>query len=148
MDHFKQINDTYGHTCGDTVLKTFGQILKSLTRKEDVIARYGGEEFLALINYEEEKELYKYIKRVKNLITTTKFKYKDIGIHVEFSAGVSFRRNYKNYTDAKKNQMIYFIKQKKKVETKLYLITVKFFKKLPPLFFLFFLYSFNFLFIF
>ncbi len=102
IDHFKQINDTYGHTCGDTVLKTFGQILKSLTRKEDVIARYGGEEFLALINYEEEKELYKYIKRVKNLISTTKFKYKDIGIHVEFSAGVSFRRNYKNYTDAKK----------------------------------------------
>ncbi|RXJ89190.1 GGDEF domain-containing protein [Arcobacter sp. CECT 8983] len=102
IDHFKQINDTYGHTCGDTVLKTFGKILKSLTRKEDVIARYGGEEFLALINYEEEKELYKYIKRVKNLITTTKFKYKDIRIHVEFSAGVSFRANYTNYIDAKK----------------------------------------------
>ncbi|NVJ53448.1 MAG: diguanylate cyclase [Campylobacteraceae bacterium] len=102
IDHFKQINDTYGHTCGDTVLKTFGKILKNLTRKEDVIARYGGEEFLALINYEEEKELYKYIKRVKNLITTTNFKYKDIRIHVEFSAGVSFRKNFKNYTDAKK----------------------------------------------
>jgi len=102
VDHFKKINDTYGHNCGDTVLETLGKILKSLTRKENIIARYGGEEFLALINYEEEKELYKYINRVKNLINTTRFRYKDISIQVKFSAGVSFRRNYKNYAEAKK----------------------------------------------
>lgn len=102
IDHFKQINDTYGHACGDVVLKTFGQVLKNLTRKGDVIARYGGEEFLALVNYEEEKELYKYIKRVKNLMNTTSFKYKDISIHIKFSAGVSFRKNYDDYAKAKK----------------------------------------------
>ncbi|RXK07849.1 GGDEF domain-containing protein [Halarcobacter bivalviorum] len=102
IDHFKQINDTYGHSFGDTVLKTFGSILKSLTRKEDTVARYGGEEFIALINYEEEKELYKYIKRVKTLIDSTKFKYRDISINIEFSAGVSFRYKYESYLETKK----------------------------------------------
>ena len=52
IDHFKSINDDYGHTCGDVVLKKFASILKELTRTEDVIARYGGEEFIALINYQ------------------------------------------------------------------------------------------------
>ncbi|MFY4820455.1 GGDEF domain-containing protein, partial [Aliarcobacter butzleri] len=45
IDHFKNINDVYGHACGDVILKNFATILKDLTRKEDIISRYGGEEF-------------------------------------------------------------------------------------------------------
>jgi len=48
IDHFKSINDNYGHPAGDDVLKSFGQVLKSECRSGDVVARYGGEEFVIL----------------------------------------------------------------------------------------------------
>ncbi|WP_368029604.1 GGDEF domain-containing protein [Arcobacter sp. s6] len=114
IDHFKKINDNYGHTCGDAVLKNFASILKKLTRAEDVIARYGGEEFIALINYEKEEEVQGYIKRVKNTINSTNFIYKEESIHIKFSAGVTYRNNYDSYLDAKKraDELLYEAKSK------------------------------------
>lgn len=49
LDHFKLVNDTYGHAAGDKVLAAFGAMLRSMTRKTDVVARYGGEEFVVLL---------------------------------------------------------------------------------------------------
>ncbi|MBJ6360179.1 diguanylate cyclase [Paenibacillus sp. GCM10012307] len=49
IDHFKRINDTYGHPVGDLVLTNLAQLLQSLARKEDIVARFGGEEFVAII---------------------------------------------------------------------------------------------------
>ncbi|MDP2076582.1 MAG: GGDEF domain-containing protein, partial [Sulfuricurvum sp.] len=61
IDHFKQINDTHGHTAGDMVLKEFAHIMKkSLNRGSDFIARYGGEEFVVILydaNSNDAKEL-------------------------------------------------------------------------------------------
>ena len=48
IDHFKSINDNYGHPAGDDVLRSFGQLLKSECRSGDIVARYGGEEFVIL----------------------------------------------------------------------------------------------------
>ena len=48
IDHFKQVNDTYGHQAGDEVIKSFAQILKSSCHPGDLVARYGGEEFVML----------------------------------------------------------------------------------------------------
>jgi diguanylate cyclase (GGDEF)-like protein len=50
IDFFKKINDTYGHRCGDEILRTMAEVLLSSMRKEDVIGRYGGDEFIILMS--------------------------------------------------------------------------------------------------
>jgi len=99
IDHFKKINDNFGHECGDSVLYTFASILNKLTRNEDIICRYGGEEFIAIIHYNSLFDVTNYLKRVKNIISTNKFVYKDYKIEVNFSAGVAFRTNYNNFEE-------------------------------------------------
>ena len=49
LDHFKSVNDTFGHDAGDTVLREMGNFLQQNTRKEDIACRYGGEEFLIIL---------------------------------------------------------------------------------------------------
>lgn len=49
LDHFKQVNDTYGHAAGDRVLQRFGRVLENELRRSDVAARFGGEEFVMLL---------------------------------------------------------------------------------------------------
>src|SRR5215216_2570607 len=49
LDHFKAINDRYGHLCGDAVLAQVGQRMKAVLRGSDIKCRYGGEEFLVLL---------------------------------------------------------------------------------------------------
>lgn len=51
LDHFKNVNDTYGHGVGDIVLKSIGQVLNDNCRKEDIVARFGGEEFVMLLSH-------------------------------------------------------------------------------------------------
>ena len=49
LDHFKRVNDTFGHALGDEVLVTFGKVLRKTLRPKDVVGRLGGEEFAALL---------------------------------------------------------------------------------------------------
>ena len=49
LDHFKQYNDTFGHSAGDELLSALGILLKSHIREEDIACRYGGEEFLLIL---------------------------------------------------------------------------------------------------
>ncbi len=90
MDHFKDINDTFGHAVGDRVLQAFGELLQSQFRDEDVVGRIGGDEFVVLlydIGSEENMKL-----RVKDL--QQKIKTLDIpelqGHKLTSSAGIAF----------------------------------------------------------
>lgn len=93
IDHFKAINDQYGHECGDNVLKTFATLLHKLSREIDILARYGGEEFIIILNYDNTKEIIQYVQRIKQLIEAREFKYKDHIIDVKFSGGIALRGN-------------------------------------------------------
>ena len=113
LDHFKNLNDTYGHECGDVVLSTFGKILNKSIRDHDIVGRYGGEEFIAIIHFNLNRELLQFLKRIKTIVTENSFLYKDKKIKVTFSAGVAIRSSYETYenTVQKADMLLYQAKE-------------------------------------
>ena len=73
MDHFKQVNDTYGHPAGDAVLKMLASVLKSSFRVTDLITRYGGEEFVVLLNDIDLEACLQIAEKARSLIDSTEF---------------------------------------------------------------------------
>ncbi|AXH10106.1 GGDEF domain-containing protein [Malaciobacter halophilus] len=100
IDHFKAINDTYGHAGGDMILSTFGKILSKYTRDMDIVGRYGGEEFIAIIHFNLKRELLKYLKRIKSIVNENNFVYGKNKIRITFSAGVTIRNDHESYESA------------------------------------------------
>lgn len=74
IDHFKQVNDTYGHQAGDEVLKIFAERLKNNLRSFDLVARLGGEEFVALLPDVSEKRAHMVAERLRSSIADEIFK--------------------------------------------------------------------------
>jgi len=109
LDYFKKINDTFGHEGGDIILKNFAALLKKLTRDTDVVARYGGEEFISILSYKDTTELYKYIERIKTVVTKNKFLYKQNKIEITFSAGIEIRSANKSAEEtlSKADKLLY-----------------------------------------
>jgi len=68
IDHFKNINDTYGHQTGDRALRTLGNLLKDQFRKTDLISRYGGEEFAVLLPACSDKEAVRVAENLRQSI--------------------------------------------------------------------------------
>lgn len=68
IDHFKSINDTYGHTGGDQVLVAFAMCLKSFCTKNDFVARMGGEEFVIIITNTEHQDVGKRVEKLRKKI--------------------------------------------------------------------------------
>lgn len=96
IDHFKDVNDNFGHEAGDIILQTFSALLLKLTKETDTIARYGGEEFIAVIEYSNLMGLSSYISRIKNVVNKNKFIYNNRKIQITFSGGVELRSNHKS----------------------------------------------------
>lgn len=88
IDHFKEINDTYGHQFGDFVLKELGVLLREYTRKSDRCGRYGGEEFMLLARLPL-KELVEYVFRLHTLIAGHAFISGEKQARITVSMGVS-----------------------------------------------------------
>jgi len=72
IDHFKKINDTYGHDIGDKVLKTFSNTIKNNLRKEDIFARIGGEEFVVLTKNIDKSRLYFFAEKLRKKVEELK----------------------------------------------------------------------------
>lgn len=65
LDHFKKVNDTYGHLVGDDVLRDVGQLLGDTIRTSDIVARYGGEEFLVLLPETDDAGAESFAERIR-----------------------------------------------------------------------------------
>ncbi|MDO6514597.1 MULTISPECIES: diguanylate cyclase [unclassified Neptuniibacter] len=68
IDHFKKINDTYGHALGDKAIKSVANMIKGQCRNEDILARYGGEEFVILMPGTSLKESYNVVERIRKAL--------------------------------------------------------------------------------
>lgn len=71
MDHFKDINDTYGHVVGDHVLTIFAQVVLKCIRKTDIIARYGGDEFIVVLPSTDTETARAVADRIRNDVSET-----------------------------------------------------------------------------
>jgi diguanylate cyclase (GGDEF)-like protein len=87
IDHFKKVNDTYGHIIGDQVLINITKILKQTLRKGDTLIRYGGEEFLVVLPGAAQTELKKIAEQIRRFIEENSIKYHNQDIKVTISIG-------------------------------------------------------------
>lgn len=73
IDHFKSVNDTYGHDVGDEVLIHFVEIIKKFSRDNDILIRWGGEEFILLLKVKSQEGLKKALEHLRQVIENTQF---------------------------------------------------------------------------
>jgi two-component system, cell cycle response regulator len=94
VDHFKRVNDRYGHLAGDEVLKTVAQALTQGTRIEDIPARFGGEEFVVLAREADAESAMALGERLRQLVEIAQTRWESggeipVGIAVTVSVGVA-----------------------------------------------------------
>ena len=89
LDHFKKINDKYGHDAGDYVLKNFSWKILNNIRRTDYFGRFGGEEFLLVCMHTSLNNAEVLAGKLKHIIENTQFFYKDTKIKVTASFGLS-----------------------------------------------------------
>lgn len=91
IDHFKRVNDTYGHDAGDVVLSRVAAILREETRGTDTVCRVGGEEFLIIFPLLTAREAYVCVERCRRAVAAQTLHVRDTAISVTLSAGVAER---------------------------------------------------------
>ena len=89
IDHFKKVNDTYGHIAGDYALKTMADIYLKQVRDIDTIARVGGEEFAVLLPSTAINGAMQMAERIRLAVQAYKFKYEDSEFNITVSIGVT-----------------------------------------------------------
>ena len=90
IDHFKSINDTFGHNTGDLVIKQVADLLKRSIREQDVVGRWGGEEFIMLLPGANLALAQAVAERVRILLATLKISYAEQQVSVTASFGVTY----------------------------------------------------------
>lgn len=110
LDHFKNINDTYGHPFGDVVLKEVSLVLANTIRTVDLAARYGGEEFALLLENSKQQGAMNQAERVRKAIADLTFQHEGEIIKISMSLGIaSFPNDADNKNDliSKADQALY-----------------------------------------
>ncbi|GLR72394.1 sensor domain-containing diguanylate cyclase [Agaribacter marinus] len=89
IDHFKKVNDTYGHQAGDAVIQSISKIIKKATRETDIAGRYGGEEFVILLPDTPAESAFTVGERIRKASEKTVVTHEDSEISVTVSAGIA-----------------------------------------------------------
>jgi diguanylate cyclase (GGDEF)-like protein len=89
IDHFKKINDTYGHTAGDEVLFSVAQIIREVSLPEGIVCRYGGEEIIIFLRDKINDDAYAKAEKIRKMVKKASVKYKNKTIKVTISIGVA-----------------------------------------------------------
>ncbi|MCD4784190.1 MAG: diguanylate cyclase [Candidatus Eremiobacteraeota bacterium] len=88
LDHFKDVNDTFGHLAGDFILRKFAKVLKKNSRQNDIITRYGGEEFIMLLPNTNCEQAEIVAERIRKEMETSTFSFDRFKINLTISCGV------------------------------------------------------------
>ncbi|AYF87958.1 GGDEF domain-containing protein [Pseudomonas sp. DY-1] len=89
LDHFKMLNDTYGHQAGDQVLQGFAQNLRDSLRQADIICRWGGEEFIILLKDTGSATAHQLAEKVRLEVAAQRYPFKGVNLHVTTSIGLA-----------------------------------------------------------
>ena len=89
LDHFKTVNDSYGHVCGDIVLQTVADTLTEHSRRTDVIGRFGGEEFLLILRFTAKNDANRHAQHLREKIEALQFEWDGALFKITASFGVS-----------------------------------------------------------
>lgn len=103
IDHYKKINDTFGHTEGDKILSKIASLLKTSVRKKDTLARYGGEEFVLILPESGLGESYIIAERIRRLVESTPFQVGEVHINLTVSLGIS---NFPTHQAKSKEELV------------------------------------------
>ncbi|HKQ97763.1 MAG TPA: diguanylate cyclase [Candidatus Polarisedimenticolia bacterium] len=89
LDHFKQVNDKYGHECGDQVLAEFARVLVDNAREIDIVGRYGGEEFLMILPNTDAIRAAVVAERVRKATEEHVYRHKEFLVRITVSIGLA-----------------------------------------------------------
>ena len=89
IDHFKRINDNYGHKVGDSCLREVAYLIRSSIRQSDFLARYGGEELIAILDGSDASNARNVAEKIRSCIEKARFHFHDESISVTVSLGVT-----------------------------------------------------------
>lgn len=87
IDHFKHVNDTYGHLIGDELLKVVAKSLSSNVKNTDLVARWGGEEFVALVNVTDVNKLYHIAEKLRRVVNASSYQLEN-GKHIKVTVSI------------------------------------------------------------
>jgi len=99
LDHFKQVNDTYGHDVGDEALRAVANCLRDVTRYHDIAARLGGEEFAVVAPNVNEDQLVKFAERVRSAVAALSMSAGNVHLRVTASLGLAVWRGEESAED-------------------------------------------------
>ncbi|HEY6557073.1 MAG TPA: sensor domain-containing diguanylate cyclase [Polyangiaceae bacterium] len=100
IDHFKKVNDTYGHDVGDVVIRGFADVLRKVKRDTDVVGRFGGEEFVVVCEETDERGALQLAERIRTELEASSFKVDAAVLRVTCSLGVATFPNAARSWDA------------------------------------------------
>jgi len=98
LDKFKTINDTFGHLCGDFILREFADVIRETVRKEDLFARSGGEEFCLVLVETDREGAIGVAERIREMVAAHKFQFESTPVDLTISIGVATTSGDMNMT--------------------------------------------------